>query len=46
LLTLNGWGHGALGESVCTKKSMQRYLVRRVLTVEGKVCKPDKQLFP
>jgi pimeloyl-ACP methyl ester carboxylesterase len=46
LLTLNGWGHGALGESVCTKKSMQRYLVRRVLPIQGKVCKPDKQLFP
>jgi pimeloyl-ACP methyl ester carboxylesterase len=46
LLTLNGWGHGALGESACTKKSMQRYLVRRVLPIQGKVCKPNKQLFP
>jgi hypothetical protein len=46
LLTLNGWGHGALGESACTKKSMQRYLVRGVLPVQGKVCKPNKQLFP
>jgi pimeloyl-ACP methyl ester carboxylesterase len=46
LLTLNGWGHGALGQSDCTKKSMQRYLVRRVLPIQGKVCRPNKQLFP
>jgi pimeloyl-ACP methyl ester carboxylesterase len=46
LLTLNGWGHGALGQSQCTTNSMQRYLVRRVLPIQGKVCKPNKQLFP
>ncbi len=46
LLTLDGWGHGALGEGRCPTRVMQRYLVHRRLPVEGKVCRPATQLFP
>jgi pimeloyl-ACP methyl ester carboxylesterase len=46
LLTLVGWGHGAIGESRCVTKRTQGYLVRGILPLSGKSCKEDKQLFP
>jgi hypothetical protein len=46
LLSLNTWGHGALGESACVTTRMQRYLIHGVLPPSGAVCQPDKQLFP
>ncbi|CRK61852.1 probable exported protease [Alloactinosynnema sp. L-07] len=46
LLTLDGWGHGALGESACITKSYETYLVDRKLPAQGAVCKPDAPLFP
>ncbi|HSS68204.1 MAG TPA: alpha/beta fold hydrolase [Nocardioidaceae bacterium] len=46
LLSLNTWGHGAIGQSACVTVRMQRYLVHGVLPPSGMVCQPDKQLFP
>jgi hypothetical protein len=46
LLSLDTWGHGAIGESACVTARMQRYLVHGVLPPNGMVCQPDKQLFP
>ena len=46
MLSLNAWGHGALGESACVTVRMQRYLIHGVLPPNGAVCQPDQQLFP
>lgn len=46
MLMLDGWGHGALGESGCVTKRMDAYLLRRKLPAPGTVCKPDKALYP
>jgi pimeloyl-ACP methyl ester carboxylesterase len=46
LLSLDTWGHGALGESACSTARMASYLVSGALPPEGLVCQPDKQLFP
>jgi pimeloyl-ACP methyl ester carboxylesterase len=46
LLSLDTWGHGALGESECVTTRMQRYLIHGVLPSSGMVCQPDHQLFP
>jgi pimeloyl-ACP methyl ester carboxylesterase len=46
LVTMNGWGHGALGESECVRRSFQAYLVHQDLPPAGKTCLPNKALFP
>jgi pimeloyl-ACP methyl ester carboxylesterase len=46
LLILDGWGHGGLGTGDCVTSAMERYLVDVVLPPTGKVCRPDRQLFP
>ncbi len=46
LFRLNGWGHGALGESRCVTRIFSGYLVRQTLPAGGTVCQPDKGLFP
>ncbi len=46
MLTLDGWGHGALGTSRCITKRTQGYLVHGTLPLPGRVCKENKQLFP
>ena len=46
LVSLNTWGHGAIGKSACTTAKMANYLVSGALPPPGLVCQPDKQLFP
>jgi hypothetical protein len=42
LLTLNGWGHTALGQpSTCAHEAEVRYLVDLILPAPGTVCEPD-----
>ena len=46
LLSLDTWGHGAIGQSECSDARMSSYLVSGALPPAGLVCQPDKQLFP
>ncbi|UYM06282.1 alpha/beta hydrolase [Solicola gregarius] len=46
LLMLDGWGHGAYGESTCVTEYTERYLVTQRLPESGTVCKPDLPLYP
>jgi pimeloyl-ACP methyl ester carboxylesterase len=46
LISLNTWGHGAIGQSDCVKKRVTRYLIDQQQPVDGLVCQPDKLLFP
>ncbi len=46
LFQLNGWGHGAIGQSRCVTRTFSAYLVHRKLPSGGTVCQPDKGLFP
>jgi pimeloyl-ACP methyl ester carboxylesterase len=46
LISLNTWGHGALGQSDCATARVQQYLVHGLLPANGLVCQPNKQLFP
>jgi hypothetical protein len=46
LLSLNTWGHGAIGHSACVTARWSRYLISGALPPEGTVCQPDKTLFP
>ncbi|HVK24869.1 MAG TPA: alpha/beta hydrolase, partial [Actinokineospora sp.] len=46
LLTHDGWGHGAIGESTCVTKSYESYLVDRKLPPQGTVCQSNAPLFP
>jgi pimeloyl-ACP methyl ester carboxylesterase len=46
LLSVDTWGHGAIGESDCATDRMSSYLVDGILPSAGLVCQPDKQLFP
>jgi pimeloyl-ACP methyl ester carboxylesterase len=46
LFRLDGWGHGALGESRCVTKVFDAYLVQGTLPAVGTVCEPDDLLFP
>lgn len=46
LLTLDGWGHGALGSSDCVRQKMAAYLIEQRLPRPSSWCKPDRQLFP
>jgi pimeloyl-ACP methyl ester carboxylesterase len=43
LLTLNGWGHVALGKSACIATYIDRYLVTGALPPPGTTCRPDQQ---
>lgn len=45
LLTLDGWGHGALGESSCVAEKMAAYLIDQVLPGASTWCRPDRPLF-
>jgi pimeloyl-ACP methyl ester carboxylesterase len=46
LVTVNLWGHGALGSSKCVTSRWDRYLVTGRLPAPGLVCQPDVPLFP
>lgn len=45
LLLMNGWGHGALGDSDCASSYMAAYLIDRTLPRAGTVCRPDRGPF-
>ena len=46
LLTVDGWGHGALGESRCLGVHVQRYLISGTPPRPGTVCRQDAPPFP
>jgi pimeloyl-ACP methyl ester carboxylesterase len=46
LISLNTWGHGAIGESACVAARTSSYLIGGALPPNGLVCQADKQLFP
>lgn len=46
MITVNLWGHGALGHSRCVTKKWDAYLVSGKLPANGTVCQSDKPLFP
>lgn len=46
MLTLNAWGHGALGVSRCVTERYSSYLSRGALPAPGTVCAADRPLFP
>jgi len=45
LLTLDGWGHVALGKSGCIAGHIDRYLVTGALPPRGTTCRPDQRPF-
>lgn len=45
LLTLNGYGHTAVGKSACIDRARDTYLVTLRLPARGKVCQPDLAPF-
>jgi pimeloyl-ACP methyl ester carboxylesterase len=45
LLTLDGWGHVALGKSGCIAGHIDRYLVSGALPAPGTTCRPDQRPF-
>ena len=45
LLTLNGWGHVALGKSTCIAAYVDHYLVTGALPPPGTTCRPDQRPF-
>jgi pimeloyl-ACP methyl ester carboxylesterase len=46
LLTMDGWGHGALDSSDCVQMWIQRYVVDSDLPAPDTVCQPNQELFP
>ncbi len=46
MITVDMWGHGALGASDCARSKWDRYLVTLRLPANGLVCQPDNPLFP
>lgn len=46
LLMMDGWGHGALGQSECVTERLSAYLLRQELPASGTVCRPDHALYP
>jgi hypothetical protein len=46
LMTVNLWGHGALGGSECAVRKWDAYLVSGRLPAPGLVCQPNAPLFP
>jgi len=45
LLTLDGWGHVALGKNSCISAHLARYLVSDAPLPPGTTCKPDRRAF-
>jgi hypothetical protein len=45
LLTLEGWGHTAIGKSTCVDAAIGRYLVGGTPPQDGAVCAPDEVPF-
>ncbi len=45
LLTVDGWGHVALGRSACLGAHVARYLISGTLPPAGTVCSPDSRPF-
>ncbi|SFB27133.1 alpha/beta hydrolase fold [Amycolatopsis marina] len=45
LLTLDTFGHGALGNSKCIAESLNTYFIEGTLPAEGTVCQPDRGPF-
>ncbi|UPK75108.1 alpha/beta hydrolase [Nocardioidaceae bacterium SCSIO 66511] len=46
LITLNSWGHTAIGKSFnCIQPKVDSYLLTEKLPADGTVCQPDAQLF-
>lgn len=45
LLTLDGWGHTAIGKSACADTAIARYLVEGDPPQDGAVCAPDRVPF-
>ena len=45
LLSSNNWGHTAYGTSACVTGAIDRYLLRKTLPAEGRVCVGDDQPF-
>ena len=45
LLTLDGWGHVALGKSTCIAAYVDHYLVNLALPPPGTTCPPDQRPF-
>ncbi|SMF00170.1 Predicted hydrolases or acyltransferases (alpha/beta hydrolase superfamily) [Alteromonadaceae bacterium Bs31] len=41
LITVNGWGHGSLGNSQCLDQAEEAYLLHGVLPRKGTVCDQD-----
>ncbi len=46
LLTLEGWGHGALDTGDCIADKMAAYLIDGTLPPPSTICRPDRRLFP
>lgn len=46
LITVNLWGHGALGHSLCATTKWDAYFVSGRLPAPGLVCQADHSLFP
>lgn len=46
LLTLNGWGHGALDSGPCIRTKMADYLIEQRLPRPSTWCRPARPLFP
>jgi pimeloyl-ACP methyl ester carboxylesterase len=45
LLTIDGWGHVALGRSSCVSAHLAQYLISGTLPPAGTVCTPDSRPF-
>lgn len=45
LLTLDGWGHTAIGKSVCVDEHIATYLLTGTPPADGSVCAPDAVPF-
>lgn len=46
LVTLNTWGHGALGQSACVTRLFDAYLETQAVPATNVRCRADKPLFP
>lgn len=45
MITVSGWGHGALDSSGCATKARNNYLISGTLPATDKICRPDHDLF-
>lgn len=46
MITVDTWGHGALGQSRCATSKWDAYFVSGKLPAPGLVCQPNHPLFP